>query len=305
MTVAEITKLWMIEKEKQVKISSFSAYMGLIDNHILPVFGSMEEVPEKDVQAWVYDKLNNNALSVRSVRDILICFKMILKFGSKHNFIKHEGFDIVFPTASRVRTKLETLSKSDYNKLTAYLFDNFSFLNVGLLISLYTGIRIGEVCAMKWNDIDMDKGLFTIEKTLQRIYIFDKEKQKKRTILVEDTPKTSNSYRDIPIQKDILRLFRSIKKIIKDENYVLTNTTKPTEPRTFRNHFYRILDKLGISHIKFHGMRHTFATKCIEGGADIKTTSVLLGHSNVSITLNTYVHPNEEQKRNIINKIFK
>jgi integrase len=150
-------------------------------------------------------------------------------------------------------------------------------------------MRIGEVCALRWSDIDVDEGVFRVGRTIQRIYIVDGDKR--YTKLNIDTAKTKNSEREIPISKKLLKQFKAIKKVVNDDFYVLTNDKKPTEPRTYRNYYKDLLGQLKIPPIKFHGLRHTFATYCIEGGADVKTTSVLLGHSNVSITLNIYVHP--------------
>ena len=96
-----------------------------------------------------------------------------------------------------------------------------------------------------------------------------------------------------------------MKKVVKDEYFILTNDTKPTEPRTYRNYYKRLLNKLGIPDIKFHGLRHSFATRCIEANSDYKTVSVILGHSNISTTLNLYVHPNKEQKKKCIDKMLK
>lgn len=305
MKISDIVKLWLIEKKRQVKQSSISAYMGLIDNHIIPDFGEREAIEEKEVQDWVYIKFDSG-LSRKSVGDILICLKMILRYGAKHKLIEYTGFDIILPSSkSEQRTKIEILSKKDYEKLSNHLLENFTFRNLGILIAMYTGLRIGELCAMKWKDVDLDDNVFLIGKTMQRIYIYDEILQKKRTKLIEDSPKTQNSYREIPISKKLLKIIKPIKKITNEECYVLTNEMKSTEPRTFRNYYYAMLVTLDIPKLKFHGLRHTFATYCIEGGADVKTTSVLLGHANVSITMNTYVHPNTAQKRSVIDKIFK
>ena len=138
-------------------------------------------------------------------------------------------------------------------------------------------------------------------KDIQRVYVLDEDKR--YTELLIDTPKTKNSVRDIPMTQDLLRILKPLKKIVNDEFFVLTNDSKPTEPRTYRNYYKRLMKRLGIPELKFHGLRHSFATRCIEGKCDYKTVSVILGHSNISTTLNLYVHPNLEQKKKCINQM--
>lgn len=303
MKLKEIIPLWADEKRKQVKVSSYSAYMLLARNYIIPYFGECEDIPEEDVQKWVYDTLESKTLSKKSIVDVVICLKMIMKFGAKRGLIHFGGFDIVYPTSANRVNKLEVLSKSSYKKLSEYLFDNFTFRNIGLLIAMHTGMRIGEICALQWSDVDVDNGVIHVDKTIQRIYIVNE--REKYTTLNIDSAKTKSSERDIPISKKLLRQFKSIKKLVNEDYYVLSNNNKPIEPRTYRNYYKDLLIQLDIPYIKFHGLRHTFATFCIESGADVKTTSVLLGHSNISTTLNTYVHPDLNKKRSVIDKIFK
>lgn len=303
MKLKEIIPLWAEEKKKQVKASSYSVYMLLIRNYIIPFFGDQEDITEEYVQKWVYDTLESKALSKKSIVDVIICLKMIMKFGAKRRLIHFDGFDIVYPTSANRGNKLEVLSKNSYKKLSEYLFDNFTFRNIGLLIAMHTGMRIGEICALQWSDVDVDNGVIHVDKTIQRIYIVDENK--KYTTLNIDSAKTKSSERDIPISKKLLKQFKPIKKLVNGDYYILSNDKKPIEPRTYRNYYKELLLRLDIPYIKFHGLRHTFATFCIENGADVKTTSVLLGHSNISTTLNTYVHPDLNKKRSLIDKIFK
>ena len=184
-----------------------------------------------------------------------------------------------------------------------FVEDNFTFRNLGIFICLSTGIRIGEICALTWDDIDTENGVIHIRKTIQRIYI--REKGIRHTELMIDTPKTATSIRDIPMTKDLLSVLKPLRKVVNDSFFVLTNDSTPTEPRTYRNYYKKLLVKLDIPPIKFHGLRHSFATRCIESHCDYKTVSVILGHSNISTTLNLYVHPNYEQKKKCIDKMLK
>ena len=184
-----------------------------------------------------------------------------------------------------------------------YIQGHFTFKNLGIYICLSTGLRIGEICALTWDDIDTDMGIITIRKTIERIYIIDGER--KHTKLIINTPKTKNSMREIPMTKELTKILKPLKKVVNGSFYVLTNEESPTEPRTYRNYYQKLMRSLGVPPLKFHGLRHSFATRCIESNCDYKTVSVLLGHSNISTTLDLYVHPNMEQKKKCIDKMFK
>ena len=166
-----------------------------------------------------------------------------------------------------------------------------------------TGLRIGEICGLKWSDIDVCNETITVRRTIERIYII--EGDCKHTELVINTPKTKNSCREIPMNKELLAMVKPLKKVVNNEFYVVTNEEKPTEPRTYRNYYYRLMKRLEIPRLKYHGLRHSFATRCIESNCDYKTVSVLLGHANITTTLNLYVHPNMEQKKRCITKMLK
>ena len=149
----------------------------------------------------------------------------------------------------------------------------------------------------------MNKGVVAVSRTLERIYVVDAERP--YTKVIEGSPKTKNSVREIPLSKDLMRMLRPLAKIVNPDYYVLTNESRPTEPRTYRNYFNELTRRLGIPHLKFHGLRHSFATRCIESRCDYKTVSVLLGHADIGTTLNLYVHPNDDQKRSCINQMVK
>lgn len=299
LKISQIIDLWKKDKKQYVKKSTYSAYVLLVENHLLPYFGEMEEVKEVDVQNFVFKKLEQG-LSQKTIKDILIVLKMVLKFGIKHKYLEYQDIDIKFPT-QRENEELEVLNRSNQKKIMDYIESNFTFKNLGIYLCLSSGLRIGELCALKWEDLDIENGVITVRKTIQRIYIVDEGR--KRTEIVIDTPKTKNSIRDIPMTSDLLSVIKPLKKVVNNDYYVLTNDVKPTEPRTYRNYYKRLMKKLDIPELKFHGLRHSFATRCIESKCDYKTVSVILGHSNISTTLNLYVHPNLEQKKKCINQM--
>ncbi|MDD3480506.1 MAG: tyrosine-type recombinase/integrase [Paludibacteraceae bacterium] len=300
-SLSEIAKLWRADKKQYVKKSSYAAYMLLIENHLLPVFGNCQVIEEAQVQTFVLQKLEQG-LSQKTIKDMLIVLKMILKFGAKNKWITYNPFDIQFPT-ERESHQLEVLSRTNQKKIMNYIQDHFTFRNLGVYICLSSGMRIGEICALTWEDIDVNTGIISVRRTIQRIYTV--EDGTRKTELVLDTPKTKNSMRDIPISRDLLRILKPIKKVVNNSFYVLTNDAKPTEPRTYRSYYELLMQELDMPKLKFHGLRHSFATRCIESKCDYKTVSVLLGHSNISTTLNLYVHPNMEQKKKAIEQMLK
>ncbi len=250
-TIREIAVAWKEYKRPYVKQSTMAAYVLILENHIIPCFGDSDSLHEKEVQAFVLQKLEKG-LSIKSVKDILIVLKMVMKYGVKNEWMNYYEWDIKYPTAS-ANKELEVLSVAHHRAILNYIIDG----------------------------------------------------EKKHTELVINTPKTQNSCRAIPMSKELLTMIKPLKKIVNDDFYVLTNDEHPTEPRTYRNYYNKLMTKLGIPKLKYHGLRHSFATRCIEAGCDYKTVSVLLGHSNISTTLNLYVHPNMEQKKRCISKMFK
>jgi integrase len=300
-TIREVSELWKQDKRMFVKSSTIAVYTLHLENHLLPKFGNKKTLQEQEVQDFVLECLRKG-LSLKTVKDMLIVLKMVIKFGAKHGWLHYQDWSIKYPTEQKSK-ELEVLSISHQKKLMQYVTDNFTFRNLGIYICLSTGMRIGEVCALKWSDIDIGTETIHVNRTIERIYII--EGDERRTELVIGSPKTKNSIRDIPISKELMKLIRPLKKLMNDDYFVITNEAKPTEPRTYRNYYKQLLKQLGIPELKFHGLRHSFATRCIESQCDYKTVSVILGHANISTTLNLYVHPNMDQKKKCINKMFK
>lgn len=299
--LSEVVSLWKADKKQYVKRSSFSAYTLLLENHLLPAFGNKHHVEEAEVQAFVFQKLEQG-LSQKTIKDILIVLKMVLKFGVKNKWLEHQPFDVQFPT-EREKHTIEVLSRASQKKVMTHVQEHFTFRNLGIYICLSAGMRIGEICALTWEDINTDTGIISVRRTIQRIYTI--EDGVRKTELVLDTPKTKNSIREIPMSKDLLKMLKPVRKIMNNSFFVLTNDARPTEPRTYRSFYKSLMKELEIPALKFHGLRHSFATRCIESKCDYKTVSVLLGHSNISTTLNLYVHPNLEQKKRCIDQMFK
>ncbi len=224
----------------------------LIQSHLLPELGEREDVQEKDVQDLVNRKLASG-LSQKTVRDILVVLKMILRYGAKHGLLPAHQIDVIFPT-EREKNDIEVLTLANQRQLMTYVKEHFTFLNLGIFICLYAGLRIGEVCALQWDDVDVASGVIRVNKTIQRIYLVDGEE--KYTELIVDKPKTKNSIREVPMTRDLLALVRPLKKIVRGDFYVLTNAATPTEPRTYRCYFNKLQGQLGLPKMRFHTARH-------------------------------------------------
>ena len=299
---------WLLEKKDYIKESTYANYSNNIFNHIIPKLGNyyLNELNHKIIQDFLLDlskngrKDNNGGLAEKTIKDITIIVKGSIKKGINEDKIKHIELTFNYPKDNK-ENKLYVLTKREQNKITNYILENINSRNIGLLISLYSGIRIGELCALKWEDVDFKKNCLTINKTIQRVYIKDKDKNISKVIIT--TPKTKNSNREIPINKEFLEILKKVKSDKK--YYILTGNDKYIEPRTYRKYFNKVLDELKIKHFNFHSLRHTFATNCISLGVDYKTVSELLGHANVNITLNLYVHPRYSQKKKCIDLVCK
>ena len=299
---------WLLEKKDYIKESTYANYSNNIFNHIIPKLGNyyLNELNHKVIQDFLLElskngrKDNTGGLAEKTIKDITIIIKGSIKKGINEDKIKHIELTFNYPKDNK-ENKLYVLTKREQNKITNYVLENINSRNIGLLISLYSGIRIGELCALKWEDVDFKKNCLTINKTIQRVYIKDKDKNISKIIIT--TPKTKNANREIPINKDFLEILKKVKS--EKKNYILTGNEKYIEPRTYRKYFNKILDELKIKHFNFHSLRHTFATNCISLGVDYKTVSELLGHANVNITLNLYVHPRYSQKKKCIDLVCK
>ena len=300
-TFEEVALMWQEEKRHYVKLSTYAAYALLLANHLLPAFGKKQHLTEDMVQDFVLGKLDSG-LSQKSVKDMLVVMRMVLRYASKKGYMDYREIDVKFPT-EREKKEVEVLSRNCQQKIMRYLTDNFSYMNLGIYICLCSGLRIGEICALRWEDIDLHAGLIRITRTIQRIYM--KDGTSYRTEVIIGSAKTMSSIRVIPIARELKSMLRSLNRQLDGKNYVLTNSRRPLEPRTYRNYYNRLMQNLHMPKLKFHCLRHSFATRCIESHCDYKTVSALLGHSNISTTLNLYVHPDMEQKQRCVEQMFR
>lgn len=299
---------WLQRKEQLVKESTFAAYSNIVVNHLLPKFGEMklEQITEEVIQNYVFELLKHGRLDgsggmgERASKDIVIVLKNTLRDAMRAKLIKTSVLEIRFPSFN-CQCKVKVLSPAEQKLLCDAIASNVTTKSAGIFLSLHTGMRIGEVCALRWRDVDMDDRMIHINHTLQRVYKKDLSGAGKSKLLLS-TPKTKTSRRSIPISKSLFAVMKELSPSCPDM-FFLSGSEKMVEVRTFRTFFETFLLRNGIEKFNFHVLRHTFATRCIAAGADCKTVSELLGHATVNMTLNLYVHPRMEQKRNCVELI--
>lgn len=293
-----LSKDWLASIKPQIKQSTFNKYHNLLVSYILPYLG------DTDINNLAVDKLyeccnyllqkggkKGSGLSAKTVSDVLSLIRRIICYASSRGYnTQCTGKEL---SINQPPKSINVLTQSEQDILYQYLYNHQSERNLGILLCLFTGLRIGEICALEWADISLESGTIYVHQNIQRIQI--KENRGKKTKVVITTPKSQCSIRVIPIPDFIISILKSAD--IERQGYLLTGNKKYLEPRTMENHFHKILDEISIRRVNFHTLRHTFATRCIEVGFDIKSLSEILGHSNVNITLNRYVHPSFQLKK--------
>lgn len=289
-TVGQVFSEWFLRTKHKVKESTAAGYRMKADKHVLPSFStrSIDDITESDVYSFI-EKKQKSGLSNRYISDIIIMMKSIFKYAVKTYHIFNPMEDISLPKS--IKSEITLLDDKQQEKLQQYIADNQSHTTLGIALSMSTGIRIGELCALQWEDVNLEKRILTIRKTIQRIMTPDGET---KTKLIITEPKSESSKRMIPIPECIIPMLESFKG--KAKEYLISGMNTPVEPRTMQNRFVSILKNVKLPSIHFHALRHMFASKCVKLGFDIKTLSEILGHSSVEITLNRYVHSSFNQK---------
>ena len=299
---------WLRRKEPFIKYSTFAAYTNIVINHLIPYWGKklLADINEEQVQEYILYLVTKGRLdgkggiNTRSAKDIVVVFKSILRDAARLKMIPMPSFDLHYPRTD-YEHRITVLSRAMQAQLVEAVQKDLTFASSGILLSLYTGLRIGEVCALKWESIDLKDAVLHVRQTVQRVYI-KTTRHKGCSRLLMGNPKTRSSRRDVPLSKALLAVLKRLPKR-PPNTFLLTGLEHCMEVRTFRSYFQGFLDRHAIQRINFHALRHTFATRCIECGADAKTVSELLGHATIAMTMNLYVHPRVEQKRSCVELI--
>ena len=241
---------------------------------------------------------SNAGLSPKTIADTLSILRSIFNYASEEKELhvaNITGISVKLPRAT-----IRVFTVAEQQKLDTFLRKNLNPCYLGILLCMYTGLRVGEICALTWKKISSSEPILQVNQTLQRLQQVDHNERKTKVVISQ--PKSESSIRVIPLPSDIYCLLQKNRR--PDEAYVLTGMIRKfMEPRLLQSHFKKILSTLEIEHANFHALRHTFATRCVELGFDIKSLSEILGHSTVNITLNRYVHPSMDLKQRNMNML--
>lgn len=305
-TFGEVLNLWMANNRIRLKGGTVNKYQNLIDSHIMPELGyiGISKLDATRINSFLEDKLKNGrldesgGLSPSYVRSIMLIINAAVNFAVEEQLCLPLKTVICKPMIPK--SELAILTFEEQRKIEGFLLDNFKLSSIGILISLHTGLRIGEVCGLSWDDVDLKKRIIVVRHTVARVK--DDSVNGRKTKLILDTPKTEASVREIPISTILFPVLIRLREI-SSEGFVISGKNEFMKPRTLEYHYHKVLYECGIHRINFHALRHTFATRCVEAGVDIKSLSEILGHANVGITLNTYVHSSLEMKRTQIEKL--
>lgn len=288
----EISNLWLIGRKQSVKESTYTRYNRIVDHYILPELGSRELL---NINSNTINDLTQklcSSLSDKTVSDIMCVLKSIWKYG------KDSGYpccELDLPKSKIKRThEITVISPAARLQIEKVLFRYNNLVSMGIIFALFTGVRIGELCGLKWGDIDFDNGYAYICRTIERIADLDKATKNKTKVIISE-PKTENSVRIIPLPSFLVNYIREYR--IDNDKYILTASCTPTEPHTYYMRYKTFLRRHNLGDYTFHELRHSFATHCVECGFDIKSLSEILGHSNVNTTMNMYVHPTLQMKK--------
>ena len=288
----EIAILWLQARKKEVKESTYTRYVRTIKHHFYPFFQSslLNRITTADIDELT-DHLKEH-LSEKTVSDYICIFKSIWTYGQENGY---PCCPYRFPKKKSNRSDSVTIIPlATRIKIEEALLRSNTLVSLGIIFTLFTGVRIGEICGLRWGDIDFENGFASINRTVERIADLDTSTGRKTKVIVSE-PKTDTSLRIIPLPSfllDYIGEFRS-----SDEKYLLTGSSKYTEPHTYYTRYKTFLRRNNLGDYTYHVLRHTFATDCVEKGFDIKSLSEILGHTNVSTTLNLYVHPTLQMKK--------
>lgn len=308
---------WLQWKRPFVKPSTMAKYEFDIQTRLIPKFGEyrLSAITEKAVQAYIIElskEMNPHGrpLTLSTIKGWIVELITSLNDAASQGLCQAPNFKLKYPKTAP-RGKVEVFTKEEQKAILA-AFKSEKGLDfwarqskgksksrrelhlLGTILSLFTGMRIGEVCGLRWKNINFTEKTIAVRQTVQRLY------KKSGTVLEKGTPKSATSNRTIPISTPLLKILEAAKNGQALESYVLTGTTTPTEPRQVRIHFENMLKNYKITRRKFHALRHTFATRCIEAGLDPKTVSTVLGHASPAITLSIYCHPAEDLRRKCV-----
>lgn len=310
ITFREALFLWLESNRIGLKEQTYAKYLFLADAHLIPDIGNLriEKIDSYLINCFLDNKSKhgrldgNGGLSASYVQTLSFIIRAVVDYASAEGY--RQPLVGIINRPSKKRNNLDVLSVSEQGILTNFaLLGERSEKKLGVLLSLYTGMRIGEVCGLRWSDIDFSTNTIHVSHTVERIKNLNAEPDARKTKLILGEAKTFSSDRIIPIPSVLLTPLQQYRSEGNTEFVIPGSSYQYTDPRTFQYCFHNILEQCHLRDINYHALRHTFATRCIEVGVDIKSLSEMLGHASVNITLNTYVHSSMDLKRIQIEKL--
>lgn len=302
--LCDVALEWLEMAKIKVKESTYALYRRNVESHIIPLVGGLKlsQVTSQRLTAFVGDLLTRGrcdgkgGLEPETVQDICVLLGSILEFA-KTEYNANPALKL--PVVKAPEKEMRVLSLDEQQKLEIYLFANMDLIAIGCLLALYTGLRLGELCALRLFDFDLSFGTVKITKTMQRIKNLDPKGTTKTKIII-DTPKSRASVRVLPLPGFLLDIIKKRYCSASPCAYLLTGSiSRFVEPRAVEYRFKQITDNCNLKTVNFHALRHTFATRLSEQKTDIKTLAELMGHSSSKMTLK-YMHSSEQQKRAVI-----
>ena len=296
MSVCQAAEFFLSERCGALKASTIGRYEYMIQHYIVPELGTLllRDLTAEKLSAF-FSRLQDRGLSCKSTRDVGVLLKTIFKVAKKSCHCDCPGREAELP-AYRSK-KIEVFCDHEIALLAQKILEAPDITGLCILLVLNTGLRLGEICALRKSDIDFRSGFLRIERSVARV------RDASGTHLVVQSPKSSSSVRLVAIPNDMLELLKTATRSIREDNYLLANTDMPMEPRTLQYRYRKLLERCGIRYRNFHALRHTYATRCMENGVDIKSLSELLGHADVRTTLQTYIHSSLAHKRQAVQSI--
>lgn len=302
----EIAQGWLDNTRPRVKESTYSRYQRIIFVNLSQYLKCpLETLTTREMETFINTLLlhgrrdGTGGLAPKTVHDILVVIRSILTYAKRRNY--KIVCDLSLIKINTKQQEIKILSKQEQNLLNHFLFYNMNYEKLGIVLCLYTGLRIGEVCALQWKNINFTENTLTVESTLQRIQNPDSGSVTKTKIIISE-PKSKSSLREIPLPDFLMKILDTMK--CSPDSFILTGSKKRfLEPRNMQYYFSKALKICQIAPINFHALRHTFATRSIELGFEVKSLSEILGHTNINITLEKYVHSSFELKKENMEKL--
>lgn len=292
---------WFLANKEKLKESTCVKYETILERHIKPKLGDCVPLAMGDALAEQFEtELLKEGLAPKTVKDILVVLHSILKFTAKRYPGTFQQVEITYP--KETKKEVRVLSGEEQARFVRYLLEDMDECKFGILLALLTGLRVGEICALRWENISVEEKIMKISATMQRLKNQEGGEDQAKTKILIGTPKSETSARTIPMSEDAAALCRKMQPG-DAAAFVLTGTEKYMEPRAIQYRLKKYTKECGLEGVHFHTLRHTFATRCVEVGFELKSLSEILGHASTAITLERYVHSSMKLKRENMNKL--